>query len=82
MSNRPKGFVNAIAKVFSSSPHAYCLRHLEVNFMKGNVRLDKALKEKCWSIFVCIAYASMFKEYDDSINDFQAISPDAHRWLL
>lgn len=50
--------------------------------MKGNVRLDKALKEKCWSIFVCIAYASMFKEYDDSINDFQAISPDAHRWLL
>jgi len=36
VSDRSKGLVNAIARVFPSSPHAYCLQHLEANFMKAN----------------------------------------------
>ncbi|XP_039140440.1 uncharacterized protein LOC120277649 [Dioscorea cayenensis subsp. rotundata] len=45
ISDRSKGLINAVAKIFPSSPHAYCLRHLEANFMKANVRLGKSLKE-------------------------------------
>ncbi|XP_039141186.1 uncharacterized protein LOC120278458 [Dioscorea cayenensis subsp. rotundata] len=40
ISDRSKGLINAVAKVFPSSPHVYCLRHLEANFMKANVRLE------------------------------------------
>ena len=44
--DRSKGHVSAIEKVIPSTLHAYCLPHLEVNFMKGNVKLGKALKEE------------------------------------
>lgn len=71
-----------ISKVFSSSRHAYCLRHLEANFIKGNIRLGKALKEERWSIFARITYAYTEKEYDDAVNDLRATSVDAHLWLL
>ena len=39
--DRFKVLVSAIAKVLPSSSHTYYLRHLEANFMKGNVRLGK-----------------------------------------
>ncbi|XP_039146879.1 uncharacterized protein LOC120284150 [Dioscorea cayenensis subsp. rotundata] len=42
ISDRSKGLVNAIARVFLSSPHGYCLQHLEANFMKTNSGLGKA----------------------------------------
>ena len=76
-----KGLVNTIAKVFPCSSHAYCLRHLEENFMKRNVRLEKALKE-CRPVFVRIAYAYTVKDYDDAVNDLLATSMDTHHWLL
>lgn len=50
--------------------------------MKGNIRLGKALKQECWSIFVRIAYSCMEKEYDNAVNDLLATSMDAHLWLL
>ena len=45
--DRSKGFVNAITNLFPSSSRGYCLRNLEANFIKGNTRLGKALKEQC-----------------------------------
>lgn len=35
VSNRSKGLISVVVKVFPSSPHAYCLCYLEANFMKG-----------------------------------------------
>lgn len=51
VSNRSKGLLKVVTKVFPSSPHAYCLRHLEANFMKGNVILGKTLKKECCPYF-------------------------------
>ncbi|KAJ0962191.1 hypothetical protein J5N97_030019 [Dioscorea zingiberensis] len=82
ISDRSKGLVNAIARVFPSSSHAYCLRHLEANFMKGNTSLGKALKEECWALFTRIAYACTSKEFDDAVKDLLATSAQAHRWLI
>ncbi|XP_039118940.1 uncharacterized protein LOC120255115 [Dioscorea cayenensis subsp. rotundata] len=36
ISDRSKGLMNAMARVFLSSPHVYCLRHLQENFLKSN----------------------------------------------
>ena len=33
VSDRSKGLVNKVAKVFSSTPHCFLLRYLEANFM-------------------------------------------------
>ncbi|XP_039134263.1 uncharacterized protein LOC120271655 [Dioscorea cayenensis subsp. rotundata] len=44
ISDRSKGLVNAVAKVFPSAPHGYCLRHLQANFLKSNSQLGKALR--------------------------------------
>ncbi|XP_039118300.1 uncharacterized protein LOC120254225 [Dioscorea cayenensis subsp. rotundata] len=66
ISDRSKGLVNAIAKVFPSSPHAYCLRHLHANFLKSNGQLGKSLKDECWSLIMKIAYACTSFEYDEA----------------
>lgn len=82
VSDRSKRLVNAIARVFPSSTPSFCLRYMEANFMKANIRLGKSLKEKCWFTIIQIPYASTTKEYDDSVNQLQFLSPDAHRWQL
>ncbi|XP_039138747.1 uncharacterized protein LOC120276076 [Dioscorea cayenensis subsp. rotundata] len=80
--DRSKGLINAVVKVFPSSPHAYCLRHLEANFMKANVRLGKSLKERCWSILSRIAFSCAEKEFDDAVADLLNTSADAYQWLM
>ncbi|XP_039118051.1 uncharacterized protein LOC120253919 [Dioscorea cayenensis subsp. rotundata] len=82
ISDRSKGLINAVAKIFPSSPHAYCLRHLEANFMKANVRLGKSLKERYWSILSRIAFSCAEREFDDTIADLLNTSVDAHQWLM
>ncbi|XP_039114503.1 uncharacterized protein LOC120249877 [Dioscorea cayenensis subsp. rotundata] len=82
ISDRSKDLINAIAKVFPSSPHAYCLRHLGADFMKANVRLAKSLKERCWSILSRIAFSCAEKEFDDAVADLLNTSADAHQWLM
>ncbi|XP_039131868.1 uncharacterized protein LOC120268609 [Dioscorea cayenensis subsp. rotundata] len=67
--DRSKGLVNAIAKVFPSAPHGYCLRHLQEKFLKANGHLRKGLKDECWSLIVKIAYACTSSEYDASVQD-------------
>ncbi|XP_039138187.1 uncharacterized protein LOC120275627 [Dioscorea cayenensis subsp. rotundata] len=82
ISDRSKGLVNAIARVFPSSPHGYCLRHLEANFMKTNSSLGKALRMQCWAVIVKIAHAYTSKEFDDAVYELACLSADTHGWLM
>lgn len=82
ISDRSKGLVNAIAKVFPSSPHAYCLRHLHANFLKSNGQLGKSLKDECWSLIMKIAYACTSFEYDEAVRSLLATSGQAHHWMF
>ncbi|XP_039135769.1 uncharacterized protein LOC120273201 [Dioscorea cayenensis subsp. rotundata] len=67
ISDRSKGLVNAVTRVFPSSPHGYYLRHLEANFMKTNSSIGKALRMQCWVVIMKIAYAYTLKEFDDAV---------------
>lgn len=82
ISDRRKGLVNAIARVFPLSPNENCLRHLEGNFMKTNARLGKALKDQCWAIVVKIAYAYITKKFDDAVSEFTSLSAVEHDSVL
>ncbi|XP_039134530.1 uncharacterized protein LOC120271908 [Dioscorea cayenensis subsp. rotundata] len=82
ISDRLKGLINAIAKVFPSSPHAYCLRHLHANFLKSNGQLGKSLKDECWSLIMKIAYACTSFEYDEAVHSLLATSGQAHHWMF
>ncbi|XP_039140557.1 uncharacterized protein LOC120277782 [Dioscorea cayenensis subsp. rotundata] len=82
ISDRSKGLVNAIAKVFPSAPHGYCLRRLQANFLKANGHLGKGLKDECWRLVVKIAYACTSSEYDATVGALLTASTQAHNWLF
>ncbi|XP_039140545.1 uncharacterized protein LOC120277771 [Dioscorea cayenensis subsp. rotundata] len=82
ISDWSKGLINSVTRVFPSSPHGYCLRHLVAKFMKANAKLGKTLCKQCWDIIVRIAYAYTVKEFDDAITELAMKSPEAHNWLL
>ncbi|XP_039141172.1 uncharacterized protein LOC120278444 [Dioscorea cayenensis subsp. rotundata] len=82
ISNRSKGLVNAIAKVFPPAPHAYCLRHLHANFLKSNGQLGKSLKDECWCLIIKIAYACTSFEYDAAVGSLLATLGQAHHWMF
>lgn len=52
VSDKSKGLAKAVVKVFPSTPHGFCLRHFEANFMRVNARLGNSLREECWAIII------------------------------
>ncbi|XP_039117893.1 uncharacterized protein LOC120253679 [Dioscorea cayenensis subsp. rotundata] len=82
ISDRSKGLINVVMKVFPSSPHAYCLRHLQANFYKTSSGLGKALKDECCSLIVKVAYAYTSAEYEDAVHALSLASIQAHNWLF
>jgi len=82
ISDRSKGLVNVVARVFPSSPHGYCLRHLEANFMRTNSTLGKTMRMQCWAVIVKIAYAYTSKDFDDAVQELACLSAEAHAWVI
>lgn len=74
--------MKAVARVSPSSPHGYCLHCLEMNFMKANARIRKALREQCWAVIIKITYVYISKEFEDVVCELASTSGDAHTWLL
>ncbi|XP_039135516.1 uncharacterized protein LOC120272744 [Dioscorea cayenensis subsp. rotundata] len=82
ISDRSKGLVNGVSKVFPSATHGYCLCHLQANFLKSNSQLGKILKDECWRLIANVAYACTSTEFDAATNELQQMSSEAHSSLL
>jgi transposase-like protein len=49
MSDRQKGLINAVQKIFSDAEHRFCVRHLLQNFQRAGNRGEN-LKNGMWAI--------------------------------
>nr|XP_043625845.1 uncharacterized protein LOC122597298 [Erigeron canadensis] len=76
MSDRQKGIIQAIAKVFPCAEHRYCLKHIHEN-MKLQWR-GTAFKNHVWKC----ASATTVPEFNKCMLDLKNYSEPAYKWLL
>lgn len=74
ISDRDKGMMAAVAKVFPDVHHAACFRHVMENFNKRYK--EKPLKDLAWSL----AKASTVEEFQRTVEGFK-VKPAALEWL-
>ncbi|KAK9074018.1 hypothetical protein SSX86_006613 [Deinandra increscens subsp. villosa] len=75
VSDRQKGLLPAMANVFPSAEHRYCLRHIHENF-KGTFK-GKEYKDMLWKAATSTTVVH-FKREMDVLKEFNT---DAHEWL-
>lgn len=75
LSDRQKGLIEGVEHHFPSSPHGYCLRHLEDNFHK--VFKNVELKSLLWQA----ARATTETEFNEATANMDGIDSRASRWL-
>lgn len=76
LSDRQKGLIEGVDRLFPHSPHAYCLRHLEDNMHKQFKHPD--LKKLLWKA----ARATTETGFNKCLQDMRLINPDCVDWLL
>ncbi|KAM3349245.1 hypothetical protein ACQJBY_022378 [Aegilops geniculata] len=76
MSDRQKGLLNAIDKVFPNCDQRYCLRHIYANFQTAGHK-GGDLKKHMDSA----AYAYQKSDYEAAMSDMKAESESAWEWL-
>ncbi|KAJ0946197.1 putative transcription factor interactor and regulator CCHC(Zn) family [Helianthus annuus] len=75
ISDRQKGILPAISKLFPCAEHRYCLRHIHEN-MKVTFKGD-LYKEKLWKC----ACATTVPELGIAMDELKAFNKKAHLWL-
>jgi hypothetical protein len=76
LSDRQKGLLQGVERVFPGCPHGYCLKHLEGNFHKEFK--NKNLLPFLWKA----ASATTQPVFDKALEDMASINPKAVPWLL
>ncbi|KAL4574492.1 hypothetical protein LXL04_021324 [Taraxacum kok-saghyz] len=75
ISDRQKGILPAIAKVFPAAEHRYCLRHVYEN-MKLSCK-DKVLEDLVWKC----GKATSIPGFDKAMEYLKKVNEHAHAWL-
>src|SRR5579859_1856027 len=76
LSDRQKGLLEAVERVFPGCPHGYCLKHLEANFHK------KFKNSKLTPFLWKATNATTQPEFDKALADMANINSNAVPWLL
>jgi len=76
LSDRQKGIIECVDRLFPHSPHVYCLRHLEDNMHKQFKHPD--LKRLLWKA----ARATTEADFNQCLQDMRSINPASVDWLL
>ncbi|XP_052624980.1 uncharacterized protein LOC128132443 [Lactuca sativa] len=75
VSDRQKGIIPAIAKVFPNAEHRWCLRHIHEN-MKLQWRGEE-FRDHLWR---CATHTTI-RHFERSMDEFKDFSAEAHEWL-
>ncbi|XP_044401025.1 uncharacterized protein [Triticum aestivum] len=75
MSDKQKGLINAVQKVFPHAEHRFCVRHLYQNFHK--VHKGEQLKNDLWSI----ARSTNDIAYQKNMDQIKSHSEAAYKWV-
>ncbi|XP_023729898.2 uncharacterized protein LOC111877612 [Lactuca sativa] len=76
ISDRQKGIIPAIAKLFPQAEHRLCLRHIYEN-MKRQWK-DKELKDLVWAC----AIATTLRHFEKALEELKKFKVEAHDWLI
>jgi hypothetical protein len=75
MSDRQKGLINAVEKIWPDSEHRFCVRHLIQNFQRAGHR-GETLKNDIWAI----ARSTHIPKWQRSMDKLKADSAQAFAW--
>ncbi|KAI3809479.1 hypothetical protein L1987_25455 [Smallanthus sonchifolius] len=75
ISDRQKGIIPALAKVFPCAEHRYCLRHIHEN-MKHHFR-GKAYKDMLWKL----ATSTTVSDFEILMDELKRFNSEAQLWL-
>ncbi|CAN6164305.1 unnamed protein product [Urochloa humidicola] len=75
MTDKQKGLIPAVQKVFPDSEHRFCVRHLYSNF-QGHFK-GEVLKDQLWA---CARSSSVIK-WNNNMEKMKALNKDAYDWL-
>ena len=75
LSDRQKGLIEVVEKLFPASPHGYCLRHLSENMHKSFKHKD--LKSLLWKA----ARAPTVNEFEGAMKEMRELDVKCVEWL-
>ncbi|KAK8689067.1 hypothetical protein V6N13_087798 [Hibiscus sabdariffa] len=78
ISDRQKGLVDAIAKLFPHSEHMTCVRHLYTNIKSEDFNKGKHLKDLFWKA----ARSTTVTDFNDTLEEIKSVSSKSYDWLL
>jgi hypothetical protein len=76
MSDKQKGLINAVQKVFPDAEYRFCVRHMIQNFQRAGHR-GETLKNDVWAI----ARSTHIPKWQRSMEKLKADSPTAFAWI-
>ncbi|XP_026428542.1 uncharacterized protein LOC113324438 [Papaver somniferum] len=77
ISDRMKGILESVKKLYPLSNHRYCLRHLFKNFLTKGFR-NPRLAQLLWQT----AKAYKYHHWEEAMQEIAEISPDAYKYLI
>ncbi|KAM0829903.1 hypothetical protein ACQ4PT_066579 [Festuca glaucescens] len=76
MSDKQKGLINAVQKVFPDAEHRFCVRHIIQNFQRAGHR-GETLKNDIWAI----ARSTSVPKWHRSMEKLKVDSETAYAWI-
>ncbi|KAM0886359.1 hypothetical protein ACQ4PT_029736 [Festuca glaucescens] len=76
ISDKQKGLIKAVTKVFPDAEHRFCVRHLYQNFQKAGHK-GEVLKNNLWAI----ARSTCVPKWQHNMDKMKAASQQAYEWV-